>query len=605
MKNEYKILVFSALLGLLSWMIPGILDSFFFKNKSFLNMLFKEVTVYEITMRFSVFVSFLIFGIVVSIILAHRRKMEEGQRQTERNFRALIEKLPQKIFFKDRKSAYISCNRNYARELKIKSTDITGKTDYDFFPKEIADIYRANDKRILEFGRIEETEKKIIKDGDEVWVHKVKVPVKDERSNIIGILGIFWDITERKRTAEVLRERERRLKEAESIAQMGNWDWNIETNELLWSDEIFRIFGLNSKEFGGTLEAFLEFVHPEDRDRVKGSINDALNKKMSYSIDHRIVLPDRSVRIVHEKATVFFSDVGKPIRMSGTVQDITERKKMENELEKHRDHLDELVKEHTTGIEKLNNQLKRELTEREHAEEKLKESLEEIERSNRDLEQFAYAASHDLQEPLRMVASYTQLLEKRYKDHLDDDAKDFIKYASEGATRMQKLIEGLLSYSRIQTRGNPFQPTECNSVVKQAISNLQVRIGEIHAIVESDDLPTVKADEIQLVRLFQNLVSNALKFQRNEIPRIQISASRQGNKWMFSVSDNGIGIDSNNKERIFVIFQRLHGEEEYPGTGMGLAICKRIVERHSGQIWVDSDPGQGSIFYFTIPCEKV
>jgi light-regulated signal transduction histidine kinase (bacteriophytochrome) len=274
---------------------------------------------------------------------------------------------------------------------------------------------------------------------------------------------------------------------------------------------------------------------------------------------------------------------------------------MEDELKKHRDHLEELVKEHTVEFEDLNKQLKRELAERKRAEEKVKESLEELERSNTELEQFAYAASHDLQEPLRMVTSYAQLLEKRYKDKLDDDAKDFINYAVGGATRMQKMIDGLLLYSRIQTRGKHFVPIDCSSVVAQAISNLKIHIDETHAIVESDDLPTINADEMQLIRLFQNLIDNALKFHGSEVPRIHISASGRGNKWMFSISDNGIGIDSKYKDRIFVIFQRLHGEEEFPGTGMGLAICKRIVERHSGQIWVDSDLGQGATFYFTIP----
>ena len=581
--------------------MPSLLASIFFRSKDFLGVLVTDVPVHEIYARSLVLVSFLIFGIVASWILAHRRKVEEGHRQIERNYRALIEKLPQKIFLKDKKSVFISCNRNYAGDLKIKPADIKGKTDYDFFPKELADKYRAEDKRILEFGRIEDKEEKYTQDDVDVWIHTVKAPVKDEKGNFIGILGVLWDITERKRAKEALRETERRLKETESIFHVGNWDWNIETNELLWSDEICRIFGLNSKEFGGTLEAFLESVHPEDRDRVKDSINDALYEKMPFSIDHRIVLPDGSVRIVHKKAKVFFSDVGKPIRMIGTVQDITERKKMEDELKKHRDHLEELVKEHTAKFENLNRQLKQELAERKRAEEKVQESLEELERSNTELEQFAYAASHDLQEPLRMVTSYAQLLEKRYKDKLDDDAKDFINYAVGGATRMQKMIDGLLLYSRVQTRGKPFQPTDCSSVIGQAISNLKIHIEETHAIVESDDLPTINTDEMQLVRLFQNLIDNALKFHGTEVPRIQISSSKLGNKWMFSISDNGIGIDSEYKDRIFVIFQRLHGEKQYPGTGMGLAICKRIVERHEGQIWVDSDLGQGSTFYFTIP----
>jgi len=601
LKTETKVIAASVFLGYFSLVIWSFLDSYFFYKKGFFRLLITDVPIRDMYIRSFVFVCFLIFGIVVSRTLVQNRRGVEELLQTERKYRTLVENLPQKVFLKDRNSVYISCNRKYARDLKIKPTEITGKTDYDFFPKELADKYRALDQRILEFGRIEDKEEKYTQDDAYVWIHTVKAPVKDERGNIIGILGIFWDITEYKRTAEDLRERERLLKEVESIANVGNWDWNIETGELLWSDEICRIFGLNPKEFGGTFEAFLESVHPEDRDRIKDSVNDALFKNMPYSIDHRIVLPDGSVRIVHEKAKVFFSDVGKPIRMIGAVQDITECKDMEDELKKHRDHLEELVKEHTAKFENLNMQLKRELAERKRAEEKVKESLEELELSNTELEQFAYAASHDLQEPLRMVTSYVQLLQKRYKDNLDDDANDFINYAVGGATRMQKMIDGLLLYSRVQTRGKSFQPTDCSSVVRQAISNLKIHIDETHAIIESDALPTINADEMQLVRLFQNLIDNALKFHGPEVPRIQVSATKRANKWMFSVSDNGIGLDSKYKDRIFEIFQRLHGEEEYPGTGMGLSICKRIVERHGGQIWFDSDLGKGSIFYFTIP----
>jgi PAS domain S-box-containing protein len=601
MKSEYKIIAVSAILGVLSWMIPDILDSLFFSEKKILYLLAKDIPFQEIYTRFSVFVSFLIFGVVASRILAQRKTGGKGQKLVERGYMILIENLAQKIFLKDEKSVYVSCNRNYGRDLKIQPGDITGKTDFDFFPKDTADKFRATEKRILEFGRIEDAEEKRTMHGADVWIHIIKTPIKDEHGKIIGILGIFQDITERKRMAEAFKERERRLKLVESIAHVGSWEWNIEKDELQGSDEIFRIFGLSPQRSEFTFEAFMEYVHPEDRNTVQESFNDALYRRKPYSIDHRIVLPDGSMRNVHENAKVFFSEMGKPIRMLGTVQDVTGDKKIEEELIKHRDHLEELVQEHTAGIKNLNSQLKKELTERKRAEEKVKKSLEELERSNNELAQFAYAASHDLQEPLRMVASYTQLLEKRYKDNLDDDAKDFINYAAAGATRMQKMINGLLSYSRIQTRGEPFKSTDCTAVIKQAISNLKIHIEETRAIIESGDLPTVNADEMQLIRLFQNLIDNALKFRGTEVPRIQISASKLGNKWMFSVSDNGIGINAEHRDRIFVVFQRLHREKEYPGTGMGLAICKRIVDRHGGQIWVDSDLGRGSTFYFTIP----
>jgi len=236
----------------------------------------------------------------------------------------------------------------------------------------------------------------------------------------------------------------------------------------------------------------------------------------------------------------------------------------------------------------------------EHALKEIQSREEELKRSNKELEQFAYVASHDLQEPLRMVSSYTQLLEKRYKDQLDQDAKDFIGFAVNGANRMQRLINDLLSYSRVNTRSQPFAAVDSQSILGQAIANLQPHIEETGAVVTNDDLPEIKGDESQLLRLFQNLIENALKFRGNESPRIHISAKKQKNTWLFSIKDNGMGIDPKYKDKIFVIFQRLHSKTEYSGTGIGLSICKRIVERHGGQIWVESTLNKGSTFYFTI-----
>ena len=238
---------------------------------------------------------------------------------------------------------------------------------------------------------------------------------------------------------------------------------------------------------------------------------------------------------------------------------------------------------------------------RRRAELALQERAQDLARSNEELQQFAYVASHDLQEPLRMVASYTQLLARRYRGKLDADADEFIRYAVDGVNRMQRLIQDLLAYSRVGTRGHDFKPLAAGRALERALANLKALVDESGATLTVGELPQVLADETQLAQLFQNLVGNALKFRGKEPPRVEVSAERQGAEWCFSVKDNGLGIEPQYFERIFVIFQRLHGKEEYPGTGIGLAICKKIVERHGGRIGLTSQPGQGTTFWFTLP----
>ncbi len=239
--------------------------------------------------------------------------------------------------------------------------------------------------------------------------------------------------------------------------------------------------------------------------------------------------------------------------------------------------------------------------ERRRAELALREHALELTRSNEELQQFAYVASHDLQEPLRMVASYTQLLARRYKGKLDSDADEFIAFAVDGVNRMQRLIQDLLTYSRVGTRGHAFQATDARQALDRALANLKALMDESGASVIQGPLPQVLADETQLTQLFQNLVGNAVKFRGSTPSRVLVEAERQGDQWRFSVEDNGIGIEPQYFERIFVIFQRLHNKEDYPGTGIGLSICKKIVERHGGRIGLDSQPGQGTTFWFTLP----
>ena len=245
----------------------------------------------------------------------------------------------------------------------------------------------------------------------------------------------------------------------------------------------------------------------------------------------------------------------------------------------------------------------RDITERERAEKKLAEKMAELARSNADLEQFAYVASHDLQEPLRMVAAYTQLLAERYRGQLDENADKYIGYASEGALRMQSLVQDLLAFSRAGRNGDACGPVDCDAAMEEVLLNLGPAMQESGAVVTHAALPVVWANRSHLTQVFQNLIGNAIKFHGKEAPVISVQAEKTGGQWLFSVSDNGIGIAPEHAENIFVVFQRLHTRTEYPGNGIGLAICKKIIEHGGGKIWVEAQAGHGSIFKFTIPCD--
>jgi PAS domain S-box-containing protein len=283
---------------------------------------------------------------------------------------------------------------------------------------------------------------------------------------------------------------------------------------------------------------------------------------LSASLQFRCIAKDGHIVPVEAHYSILTDEQGQPIGTCGLIMDISQRKADEDALE---------------------------------------QSALDLKRSNEQLEQFAYVASHDLQEPLRMITSYLQLLERRYKSALDQDASDFIAYAVDGATRMKALINDLLAYSRVKTGEQNFAQFETGKAVEQAITNLQMQINESGAEIICSSLPVILGNEAQFVQLFQNLLSNSIKFHGAEAPKIKINAVQNDNMWKFSVQDNGIGIEPQYVDRIFIIFQRLHTKDRYPGTGIGLAICKKVVEHHGGRIWAESTPGDGTTFWFTIP----
>jgi PAS domain S-box-containing protein len=397
------------------------------------------------------------------------------------------------------------------------------------------------------------------------WASDSRSVVYDNGNTPVAVVGSLRDITERKLADEALQQRERDYVILLESTHDSMIVVDAETLKVIFGNRRSALmFGFDPVPNAGVGVNLLDFIHPEDREiAIKGFVEDLHQRDRRQRYDVRAKTKDGR--------EIWVSALATRIEFQGRVAVLLSLK---------------------------------DVTETRRAEEKLKQTMAELARSNTELERFAYIASHDLQEPLRMVASYTQLLGRRYRGKLDSDADEFIGYAVDGATRMQQLINALLDYSRVGTRAKPLEPTDCEAVFNNAVANLKVAIKETDAVVEHDPLPTVVADATQMVQMFQNLLGNSVKFHSDKRPEIHVGAQRNGSEWIFSVRDNGIGIDPKYFERIFIIFQRLHGRGEYPGTGIGLAICKKIIERHKGRIWVESQPGNGATFYFTIPIES-
>jgi PAS domain S-box-containing protein len=404
------------------------------------------------------------------------------------------------------------------------------------------------------------------KDGSEFPVEISLSPFETEAGVLVS--GTIRDITERKRAEEVLRQSEERFRLlVEGVQEYAIFMLSPQGKVASWNKGAERLKGYKVDEIIG--KHFSCFYTPEAIAQGKPE------EELQTAIEHGQMSEEGwRVRKDGQKfwtsvvITALFDKDGYLQGFAKISRDMTEAKQIEQALNEK-------------NI-------------------KLQENARELARSNRDLQQFAYVASHDLQEPLRMVASFTQLLAKRYQGKLDQDAQDFIKYAVDGATRMQALISDLLAYSRVDRREKPLKLTSCDAIFEQVLVNLKLAISDSGAVITHDPLPVIMVDAAQLGQLFQNLLSNAIKFRSEKPTRVHFSSERNGNGWKISVQDNGIGISPEYRDRVFLIFQRLHTTAEYPGTGMGLAICKKIVERHGGRIWIESPPEGGSIFSFTL-----
>lgn len=477
------------------------------------------------------------------------------------------------------------------------------------------------------------TEHRVLcKNGSYKWILDRGQALWDENGNVVRMVGSHTDITERKRAEEELQRQNLRsqlfaeitLKIRESLQLEEILQTTVnEVQKLLQADRVL-IFQLAADGSGTVVQEAVLPGWPV----VLGQIildpcfqTDYVEKYRQGRVSAIVDIAKANIQDCHRQFLQQFgvqANLVVPIRVREDIwglliahQCATPRQWNNFELELLQQLADQI------GIALSQSQLL----------EKETQQAQELARSNAELEQFAYVASHDLQEPLRMVTSYLQLLERKYKNQLDANAEQFITYAVDGARRMQSLINDLLNYSRVTSRGQPFVEVDVQEVFERAIANLKIAIEECGAIITHDPLPTVMADPTQFTQVLQNLISNAIKFRRESPLKIHLAVERKdtetgekfstpflpyaihnsqrptppAQEWLFAVSDNGIGIESQYAERIFIIFQRLHGRSKYPGTGIGLAICRKIIERHGGRIWVESEPGQGSTFYFTIP----
>jgi len=483
---------------------------------------------------------------------------------TDGEYRDLFEQAPVAYHEIDTDGVIRRVNRTECELLGFTHDEMQGQPIWKFL---VSDDQAASQERIrLKVrmqGLIPPSERQFMRcDGTVLTLEVHENHIVDGEERVVGIRSTMLDISDRKRAEraeEELRRSEKKYHRffAEDVA--ANYISTTDGRILACNLAFVHLFGFGSAEEVLSNTAFSLYHSSEDR---QAFLNKLMERRQLRDCEMSFRRKDGATIYVIENATGTFDEAGRLTEIRGHLIDDTDRRQKVEALARR---------------------------------------TEELARSNAELEQFAYVASHDLQEPLRMVSSYTQLLARRYRGRFDSDADEFIEFAVDGAKRMQRLINDLLAYSRVGTRAGGLQSGDAEAILEIALKNLTAAIDESGATIHSEPLPTVVADPLQLAQVFQNLIGNAIKYRGSVPPAIRVSCQEHPAEWQFLVQDNGIGIDPKHAGRIFQIFQRLHTKKEYPGTGIGLAICKKIVERHGGRIWVESQTGQGSTFLFTLP----
>jgi len=503
-----------------------------------------------------------------------RKQAEAALRESEERFRSVVDSANDGILVYDKQLNVVAGNLAAERILGLPLADIIGAAGFT----SLLPCVHADGSPVLPDER---PTRLTVKSGKPLTGQIVGIYRPNGSMNWVsvntgflrrpgdtdwyGVVSTIGDITKQRHAELALSASEALYRQTFELATAGIAHVDLSGRFMKVNRRLCEILGYGEQELIG--RPVKEISHPEDR-----NLTDSQRMRVRSGEKHSVRFEKRYIR---KSGAIVWVDLSVALACDAS------------------------------GVPQYEIALFDDITERKKAEAALREAHEELKRSNAELEQFAYVASHDLQEPLRMVSSYTQLLMRRYGDKLDGDAKDFTAFIVDGATRMKQLIEDLLAYSRVGTRDKNFKPVDAESSLKRALTNLRAAIQDSGATVTQDKLPTIPCDEVQLAQLFQNLIGNALKFRKPDVaPAVHVGAAEQGAEWEFMVRDNGIGIEPQYFERIFMVFQRLHDKGEYPGTGIGLAIVKKVVERHGGRIWVQSQPGAGTTFHFTMPKER-
>ena len=507
-------------------------------------------------------------GLIGTIVdITDSKHAEAALRDSEERFRRTFELAGSGIAHVDLEGRFLRVNRSLCNILGYAEEDLVGRTVKELSHPDDRDMTDAARSR-LHSGELESAraqKRYVRKDGSIVWVDLTVALVRDAEGRLLYEIAVFDDDTQRKSAELAMRRSEERFRGLTEVSSDWYWEQDAELRIVEVSRSVEEAIGMPRAAFLGKRR--WEGGSPVGITAEEQAAHHALQAaRLPFrGLEYGVTDPQGRVRYMSISGKPRFDARGNFTGYQGVGRDITGRRA---------------------------------------AEAALRQAHDELARSNAELEQFAYVASHDLQEPLRMISSYTQLLLRRYGTALDGDAREFMDYIVDGAARMKQLIEDLLAYSRVGTHHAEFAAVDCGKALKRALTNLRAAIEGSGTAVTHDELPTLQADESQLVQLFQNLIGNALKFHGTQAPKLHVGAIDRGGEWEFSVRDNGIGIEPQYFERIFLVFQRLHGKGEYPGTGIGLAICKKVVARHGGRIWLESALGQGSTFYFTLPHKR-